>query len=348
MSFVEGHILRDERASRAGCPRPSGPRPSDSLVDTLARLHAVDVDAVGLGDFARREGYIARQLKRWHGQFEQSTLDGVPGPGRDRPGVELLAAKIPEQQGVAIVHGDYRLDNTVLDDEGSHRHPRLGDLHARRPAGRPRPPARLLDRARRRRPGRARGGPHGAARLRHPGPAGRALRGGQRAATSRPSPTTGPSAIWKLACILQGVYVRYAGGRRPATAAAWTSSPPPSAASASGPWPTWRRCEPARPVRPLPFEPGWATRRHPARPAGAGGRARGLGRRRHGGLGRHRPPAHRSPTAAGGHLRHRAAHRPAGPSAHRPARGRRHHRARPGRPSACWPARTGSAPTCST
>ena len=91
MSFVEGHILRDEAAS-AQLAEPVRAHASDSLVDTLARLHAVDVDAVGLGGFARREGYIARQLKRWHGQFEQSTLDGVPGPTViDRAWEELSA-----------------------------------------------------------------------------------------------------------------------------------------------------------------------------------------------------------------------------------------------------------------
>jgi aminoglycoside phosphotransferase (APT) family kinase protein len=79
----------------------------------------VDVDAIGLGEFARRDSYIARQLKRWHGQFTQSTVDGEPGPAVIDRVHELLAARIPEQQGVSIVHGDYRLDNTVLDDEGT-------------------------------------------------------------------------------------------------------------------------------------------------------------------------------------------------------------------------------------
>ncbi len=117
MSFVDGHIVRDERAASAlgDAGRAEAGR---SLIDTLARLHAVDVDAVGLGDFARREGYIARQLKRWHTQFSQSTLDGEPGPAVVDRVHELLCERIPAQQGVAIVHGDYRLDNTVLDDGG--------------------------------------------------------------------------------------------------------------------------------------------------------------------------------------------------------------------------------------
>jgi aminoglycoside phosphotransferase (APT) family kinase protein len=117
MSFVEGHILRDERAAAELSPAGRA-HAGDALVDTLAALHAVDVDAIGLGDFARRDGYITRQLKRWHGQFSQSTVDGQPGPAVIDRVHELLAARVPEQQGVAIVHGDYRLDNTVLDDSG--------------------------------------------------------------------------------------------------------------------------------------------------------------------------------------------------------------------------------------
>jgi aminoglycoside phosphotransferase (APT) family kinase protein len=118
MSFVEGHILRDERAA-AALTETARARAGDSLIDTLAQLHAVDVDAVGLGDFARRDGYIARQLKRWHTQFAQSVDDGRPGPAVIDRVHELLAARIPQQQGVSIVHGDYRLDNVVLDDGGS-------------------------------------------------------------------------------------------------------------------------------------------------------------------------------------------------------------------------------------
>ncbi|HVB93005.1 MAG TPA: phosphotransferase family protein [Acidimicrobiales bacterium] len=118
MSFVEGHIVRDEAAA-AELSEAGRAHASHSLIDTLAKLHTVDVDAVGLGEFGRREGYVARQLKRWHGQFEQSTVDGVPGPAVVDRVHELLAKQIPEQQTIAIVHGDYRLDNTVLDDDGN-------------------------------------------------------------------------------------------------------------------------------------------------------------------------------------------------------------------------------------
>lgn len=118
MSFVEGHILRDERAA-AGFGEGSRARAGDSLIESLTALHGVDIDAIGLGDFARRTGYIERQLKRWHGQFTQSVVDGEPGPAVVDRVHDLLAERVPEQQGVAIVHGDYRLDNTVLDDGGN-------------------------------------------------------------------------------------------------------------------------------------------------------------------------------------------------------------------------------------
>jgi aminoglycoside phosphotransferase (APT) family kinase protein len=49
-----------------------------SVAETLARIHAVDPDAVGLGDLGRKEGYIARQLKRWNGQFDKARTRDVP------------------------------------------------------------------------------------------------------------------------------------------------------------------------------------------------------------------------------------------------------------------------------
>ncbi len=211
MSFVEGHILRDEAAS-AQLSESVRAHASSSLVDTLAALHAVDVDDVGLGDFARREGYIARQLKRWHGQFEQSTLDGRPGPAVIDRAWEVLSAKIPEQQGVSIVHGDYRLDNTVLDDAGDviaildweictlgDPLADLGLLLVYWAEADDTTPAVL-----------------GTAPTALPGFATRAELVSRYAAASGRDVSAVPYyrafGIWKLACILQGVYVRYAGG----------------------------------------------------------------------------------------------------------------------------------------
>jgi aminoglycoside phosphotransferase (APT) family kinase protein len=121
MGFVEGHVLRDADKV-AGVLDAAGRRHSgESLVDVLADIHATDVDAVGLGDLARREGYIARQLKRWYGQYLQSKEMGGPEvPAVDKVHA-ILSQAIPEQGPAAIVHGDYRLDNTIMGDDGSVR-----------------------------------------------------------------------------------------------------------------------------------------------------------------------------------------------------------------------------------
>jgi aminoglycoside phosphotransferase (APT) family kinase protein len=211
MSFVEGHILRDERAA-AELSEASRARAGDSLIDTLAELHSVDVDAIGLGDFARRDGYIARQLKRWHGQFTQSTIDGQPGPAIIDRVHELLAAQIPEQQGVAIVHGDYRLDNAVLDDEGNVLAILDWEICT---LGDPLADLGLLlvywaepedgDQAL-----------LGVAPTTLPGFALRSDLLARYAAASGRDVSSIPYyrafGFWKLACILQGVHVRYAGG----------------------------------------------------------------------------------------------------------------------------------------
>jgi len=86
---------------------------SEQLIDTLAALHAVDPAAVGLGDFGRPEGFLARQVSRWKKQLDASYC-------RDLPAADelyaALSASVPPQAWPGIVHGDYRLDNVLTDD----------------------------------------------------------------------------------------------------------------------------------------------------------------------------------------------------------------------------------------
>jgi aminoglycoside phosphotransferase (APT) family kinase protein len=115
MRFVDGPIVRSkgeaEDAFEPNARRAVGER----VADTLVAIHSVDPAAVGLGDLGRTEGYVARQLRRWHGQWEKSKqrdlalIDDVHS---------RLEARIPEQGPAAIVHGDYRLDNMILTSEG--------------------------------------------------------------------------------------------------------------------------------------------------------------------------------------------------------------------------------------
>ncbi len=115
MEFVPGTVLRSaEMATAFGTDRL--PAVTKSLVETMAAIHRVDVDVVGLGDLGRKENYIARQLRRWLGQFEASKT-------RERPELvavhDHLVERIPDQGSAGLVHGDYRLDNCLVADDGS-------------------------------------------------------------------------------------------------------------------------------------------------------------------------------------------------------------------------------------
>jgi aminoglycoside phosphotransferase (APT) family kinase protein len=118
MAFVDGHVLRDQKTAETTLDEAGRRRAGESVADVLAGIHGVDVDAVGLADLGKHEGYVARQLKRWYSQFQSSNeLTKRPVPLVHELH-DLLASRIPEQQGVAIVHGDYRLDNTMVGDDG--------------------------------------------------------------------------------------------------------------------------------------------------------------------------------------------------------------------------------------
>ncbi|HEY2056816.1 phosphotransferase family protein [Amycolatopsis sp. NBC_01480] len=113
MEFVPGTPYRsDKQLAELGPARTRSI--ADALVDTLVDLHAVDPAAAGLGDFGRPEGFLERQLRRWKKQLDGSR-------SRDLPGVDTLhdrlAAKLPVSGPPSIVHGDYRLDNVLVDGD---------------------------------------------------------------------------------------------------------------------------------------------------------------------------------------------------------------------------------------
>ncbi len=114
MDFVDGKVVRNRKHAVALAPERRQAA-SQSIAETLAHIHAVAVDEVGLGDLGRREDYIARQLRRWLRQFEESKT-------QDRPQIhevhDHLVARIPDQGEAGIVHGDYRLDNCILGEQG--------------------------------------------------------------------------------------------------------------------------------------------------------------------------------------------------------------------------------------
>jgi aminoglycoside phosphotransferase (APT) family kinase protein len=87
----------------------------DALIRVLADLHAVDPDAVGLGDFGKPTGYLERQVRRWGSQWELVRRDNDRCDADVKRLHSALAEAIPQQSRSSIVHGDYRIDNTMLD-----------------------------------------------------------------------------------------------------------------------------------------------------------------------------------------------------------------------------------------
>nr|WP_239542597.1 phosphotransferase family protein [Micromonospora terminaliae] len=83
------------------------------LVDTLATLHAVDPAAVGLADFGRPAGFLGRQVRRWRTQLDASYCRELPAADELHA---RLAAAVPADSAPGIVHGDYRLDNVLVDE----------------------------------------------------------------------------------------------------------------------------------------------------------------------------------------------------------------------------------------
>lgn len=111
MSFVDGVVLDSVDKGLELTP-DARRKVGFDLVDVLADLHAVDVDEVGLGDLAKREGYVERQVKRWSTQWERSKTRELPAVDEV---ARRLAERMPVQQGVSIAHGDYRFGNCLVD-----------------------------------------------------------------------------------------------------------------------------------------------------------------------------------------------------------------------------------------
>lgn len=110
MRDVPGTVLRAPLDTERLSPAERGAL-AGALISTLADLHALSPDAVGLGDYGRHEGYCVRQIRTWGAQWERSRT-------RELPDMDLLLARLaelaPEDSACTIVHGDYRLDNTVV------------------------------------------------------------------------------------------------------------------------------------------------------------------------------------------------------------------------------------------
>jgi aminoglycoside phosphotransferase (APT) family kinase protein len=114
VEFVAGQVVR-RRAQLEALSHTVIDGCVDALIRVLVDLHGVDPDVVGLGDFGKPSGYLERQVRRWGSQWE---LVRLPDDHRDADVQRLhtgLRESIPQQSRSSIVHGDYRIDNTILD-----------------------------------------------------------------------------------------------------------------------------------------------------------------------------------------------------------------------------------------
>ena len=109
MDYLEGRVFREATlpdqtpAERAAI--------YDELNATLAKLHQVDYEAVGLGDYGRPSGYFERQVSRWTQQYRGAETE--PCPAMEEL-ISILPARLPKDPSVSIAHGDYRLENVMF------------------------------------------------------------------------------------------------------------------------------------------------------------------------------------------------------------------------------------------
>lgn len=112
MERVAGTPYRDRRELAALGPERTR-AVSAELVDTLAALHRIDPRSVGLDDFGRPDGFLGRQVARWKKQLDASRTRDLPAADELHA---RLAADVPAESATGIVHGDFRLDNLLVDD----------------------------------------------------------------------------------------------------------------------------------------------------------------------------------------------------------------------------------------
>jgi aminoglycoside phosphotransferase (APT) family kinase protein len=112
MERVPGHVIRDRLPRGYADSADQRATLAFALVDVLADLHGIDPRSVGLGDYGRPDGFLTRQVRRWNDQWRRSRSEAVA------PVEELgrrLAEAVPVSRRVSIVHGDFRLDNCMMD-----------------------------------------------------------------------------------------------------------------------------------------------------------------------------------------------------------------------------------------
>ncbi|GLZ42893.1 phosphotransferase family protein [Actinokineospora sp. NBRC 105648] len=116
LEYLDGLVLRDPSSVQSGLSVVDCAVVGPAVVDALAALHSVDPARAGLGTLADRRDYLPRQLRRWHDNWTRTATRPLPDLARAHDRLVELA---PEQLRTGIVHGDFRLDNCLLDRTGT-------------------------------------------------------------------------------------------------------------------------------------------------------------------------------------------------------------------------------------
>ncbi len=114
MSLIDGHPLYNSEDTAQWAPQDQRQKLGMSFIETLAKLHDVDPDAVGLGDLGKKENYVGRQLKTWY----RSWTSSIEGAKFDDPRAhelkDFFLENVPDQGPAKVVHGDYGLHNCLV------------------------------------------------------------------------------------------------------------------------------------------------------------------------------------------------------------------------------------------
>ncbi len=109
MSMKEGRVFWD--STLPGQTRDARRKIFTSKIETLAKLHSLDPTAIGLADFGKGGNYFSRQIDRWTRQYRASETEVIPEMDRL---IQWLPKTVPPQSRIAVVHGDYRIDNMIV------------------------------------------------------------------------------------------------------------------------------------------------------------------------------------------------------------------------------------------
>ena len=110
MEYVEGRIFWNP--ALPGLAAPERAAIYEEMNRVIAAIHAIDPDAAGLGDFGRRENYVARQIERWSKQYRASELEHIDSMEQL---IDWLPRHVPPDEPARITHGDFRIDNLIFD-----------------------------------------------------------------------------------------------------------------------------------------------------------------------------------------------------------------------------------------